>query len=206
MLPIVEVLGQYPENYRDKELVLWLLKMINLIIYENVEILENLCFVGGIPVISRFADKKEPSDIRHEAAAFVRQICHSTRESTLALQMFVSCGGLNVLVDFIEEDLESERDLVLIGVNGIWSVFELQGPTPKNYICRILSRSAILYHMSLVLNKLLDERSKLAEEIEGRIVYIFLLFSQAENYVKEIVAERMVLIRMFLHLLIESNC
>ena len=46
--------------------------------------------------------------------------------STLTLQMFISCGGLNVLVDFLEEDLETERDLVLIGVNGVWSVFELQ--------------------------------------------------------------------------------
>ena len=48
------------------------------------------------------------------------------QSSTLTLQMFISCGGLNVLVDFLEEDLETERDLVLIGVNGIWSVFELQ--------------------------------------------------------------------------------
>ena len=46
--------------------------------------------------------------------------------STLTLQMFVSCGGLNVLVEFLEEDYEDERDLVLIGVNGVWSVFELQ--------------------------------------------------------------------------------
>ena len=46
--------------------------------------------------------------------------------STLTLQMFVSCGGLNVLVEFLEEDYEAERDLVLIGVNGVWSVFELQ--------------------------------------------------------------------------------
>lgn len=33
----------------------------------------------------------------------------------------------------------------------------------------------------------------MADEIEGRIVNIFLIFSQAENYVKEIIADRMVL-------------
>jgi hypothetical protein len=85
--------------------------------------LENLCFVGGIPVVSEFALKQWPTEIRHEAAAFVRQVCQT---STLALQMFVSCGGLNVLVGFLEEDMESERDLVLIGVNGVCCVFELQ--------------------------------------------------------------------------------
>lgn len=31
-----------------------------------------------------------------------------------------------MLVEFLEDDYEDEHDLVLIGVNGIWSVFELQ--------------------------------------------------------------------------------
>jgi hypothetical protein len=68
-----------------------------------------------------------------------------------------------------------------------------QGPTPKNDFCRIFSRSSILYPLSLVLNKVLDEQSELAELIEGRIVNIFYIFSQAENYVKEIIADRKVL-------------
>jgi hypothetical protein len=42
--------------------------------------------------------------------------------------MFVSAGGLNVLVEFLDEDYDEARDLVLIGVNGIWNVFELQVP------------------------------------------------------------------------------
>ena len=46
--------------------------------------------------------------------------------STLTLQMFVSAGGLNVLVEFLDEDYDFARDLVLIGVNGVWNVFELQ--------------------------------------------------------------------------------
>jgi hypothetical protein len=40
--------------------------------------------------------------------------------------MFVSAGGLNVLVEFLDEDYDEARGLVLIGVNGIWNVFELQ--------------------------------------------------------------------------------
>ena len=38
-----------------------------------------------------------------------------------------------------------------------------------------------------------DERDELSESIEGRIVNIFYLFSQAENYVKELIADRQVL-------------
>ena len=189
MLPILEIL----ETCNRPQTILRLLQVVNLIIMDNVEIQENLCFVGGIPIITRFAQKRYSSDIRLEAAAFVRQMYQT---STLTLQMFVSCGGLNVLVEFLEEDYEAERDLVLIGVNGVWSVFELQGPTPKNDFCRIFSRSAVLYPLSLVLNRVLEEEGELAELVEGRIVNIFVLFSQAENHVKEAVADRMVLKRV----------
>ena len=157
-----------------------------------MEIQENLCFVGGIPIITKFAARQYSDEIRLEAAAFVRQMYQT---STLTLQMFVSAGGLNVLVEFLDEDYDSARDLVLIGVNGIWNVFELQGPTPKNDFCRIFSRSKILYPLALVLHRVLDEEGEdeLGELIEGRIVNIFYLFSQAENYVKEVVADRQVL-------------
>ena len=189
MLPILEILDTCTRPHT----ILRLLKIVNTIISpSNVEVQENLCFVGGIPIISKFAHKKYASEIRLEAAAFVRMMYLT---STLTLQMFISCGGLNVLVEFLEEDYESDigRELVLVGVNGIWSVFELQGPTPKNDFCRIFSRSSVLYPLSLVLNRVLNEEGELAEDVEGRIVNIFLLFSQAENHVKETVADWMVL-------------
>ena len=187
MLPILEIL----ETCRHRDIVFHLLRIINAIISNDVEIQENLCFVGGIPIITKFASKKYPSEIRLEAAAFVRQMFQTS--STLTLQMFVSAGGLKVLVEFLEEDYEEERDLVLIGVNGVWSVFELQGPTPKNDFCRILSRNSVLDPLSLVLSRVLDEEGPLAELCEGRIANIFFLFSQAENHVKETVADRTVL-------------
>lgn len=186
MLPILEIL----ETCRHRDVIFNLLKIVNGIIYNDVEIQENLCFVGGIPIITKFASRKYSSEIRLEAAAFVRQMFQT---STLTLQMFVSAGGLKVLVEFLEEDYEEERDLVLIGVNGIWSVFELQGPTPKNDFCRILSRNSVLDPLSLVLSRVLDEQGELAELCEGRIANIFFLFSQAENHVKELIAERTVL-------------
>ena len=192
MLPILEILGAKPPN----EVVLPLLKIINLIIHEDGDTQESLSFLGGIPTICDYASKKYPSDIRKEAAAFVRQM-YST--SSLTLQMFIGCGGINHLVEFLEEDIDTERDLVLIGVNGVWSVFNLQGPTPKNDFCRIFSRSSVLYPLSLVLNRVVGEKDELAHLVQGRIVSIFLIFSQAESYVKELVADRMILKRKSLH-------
>ncbi|KAL8711288.1 MAG: hypothetical protein Q9220_004185 [cf. Caloplaca sp. 1 TL-2023] len=189
MLPILEIL----ETCRHRDVIFNLLRIVNAIVFGNVEVQENLCFVGGIPIITQFASKRYSSEIRLEAAAFVRQMFQT---STLTLQMFVSAGGLKVLVEFLEEDYEEERDLVLIGVNGVWSVFELQGPTPKNDFCRILSRNSVLDPLSLVMSKVLGEEGELAELCEGRIANIFFLFSQAENHVKETVADRTVLHRV----------
>jgi hypothetical protein len=77
-----------------------------------------------------------------------------------------------------------------------WISLTRKGPTPKNDFCRIFSRSKILSPLVLVLDRVLDEKKdKLSELIEGRIVNIFYLFSQAENYVKEVVADRVVLKR-----------
>jgi serine/threonine protein kinase len=199
MLPILEIL----EDCSRLDIVLNLLKIINAIIFNDTEVQENLSFVGGIPKINKFASKKYPREIRLEAAAFVRQMYQT---STLTLQMFVSAGGLTVLIDFLEDDYDDDRELVLIGVNGIWSVFELQGSTPKNDFCRILSRNSVLDPLSLVLNRVLSEAAEngeqreLAELCEGRIASIFFIFSQAENYVKELVAERTVLHRVLKNL------
>ncbi|KAH8671203.1 cell division control protein [Xylariales sp. PMI_506] len=193
LLPILELLEPCTVKSRQ-HMILQLLKVVNTIILDDVELQENLCFVGGIPIITKFAARQYSNEIRLEAAAFVRQMYQT---STLTLQMFVSAGGLNVLVEFLDEDYDSTRDLVLIGVNGIWNVFELQGPTPKNDFCRIFARSRILDPLALVLHRVLDEDEDedddLTELIEGRIVNIFYLFSQAENYVKEMVADRQVL-------------
>ncbi|KAI2625664.1 cell division control protein [Hypoxylon sp. NC1633] len=191
LLPILEILEPCTVK-NQQQMILQLLQVVNTIILDDVELQENLCFVGGIPIITKFAARQYSNEIRLEAAAFVRQMYQT---STLTLQMFVSAGGLNVLVEFLDEDYDSARDLVLIGVNGIWNVFELQGPTPKNDFCRIFSRSKILDPLALVLHRVLDEdvKNELTELIEGRIINIFYLFSQAENYVKEMVADRQVL-------------
>lgn len=198
VLPILEILDGGP----DPAVVLNLLKIINAIIYNDESVQEKLCFVGGIPKINKFASKKFGREIRLQAAAFVRQMYQT---SPLTRQLFVSAGGLSVLVEFLEDDYDDDRELVLIGVNGIWSVLELQGSTPKNDFCRILS-GTVLDPLSLVLTRVLNEPSEsgehreLAELCEGRIASIFFIFSQAENYVKQLIAERTVLHRVLKNL------
>ncbi|MCJ1308432.1 hypothetical protein MMC25_002085 [Agyrium rufum] len=189
MLPMLEIL----ENYRQRDTVLNLLRLINIMLYDDGWVQENLCFLGGVSVISQFTSKKYAKEIRTEAATFVNLMCHST---PLGLQMFVSAGGLRVLVEFLEEDYDDDRDIVMIGLNGVAIVFEQQGPTPRNDFCRILSRSSVLDPLSVVLSRVLDEQTDDTEPYEQMIVDIFYIFSLSENHVKELVAERTVLHRV----------
>ena len=119
VIPILEQLESVkPEAY------LLMLRMVNQIVDNNKEIQENLCLVGGIPSILRFAHKQYNKEIRLEAARFVKQMCST---STLTLQMFIACRGLPVLVSLIENDNYHEhKDLVFMALDGVGSVFELQ--------------------------------------------------------------------------------
>jgi hypothetical protein len=57
------------------------------------------------------------------AAIFIQHICHT---NTLTLQMFISCRGLRVLIDFMSGNYSTQKELVWIAINGIHSVFSLQ--------------------------------------------------------------------------------
>ncbi|KAF2100393.1 hypothetical protein NA57DRAFT_12354, partial [Rhizodiscina lignyota] len=186
VLPTLEIL----ETSTRRDLLLPALKIINEIIFDDWEVHEHLCEIGGIPIVTKFAGKNYARDIRMEAAAFIRQMYQSSPQT---LQIFIGSGGLKILAALIEEDLVTERDMVLIGLMGLQKVFDLQGITRKNDYCRILSRNQLLAPLADVLNQILDEDSEIAELVQERVVNLFYLFSQSAPYVQELSADRQVL-------------
>ncbi|CAG8571445.1 10424_t:CDS:2, partial [Dentiscutata heterogama] len=183
VIPIIEML----EICSYASVLSRLLKIVNIIIASNINLQENLCLVGGIPVIMNFTSKRYPYEIRVEAAIFIRQICHT---SPVILQMFISCRGLKVLVEFLQEDYNEHKELVWIAVNGIYGVFELQSPTPKNDFCRLLAKNGLLDPLAVMLHHVISDKDPSAGVYVERIVNIFLMFSQGDAYVKEVMATR----------------
>ncbi|KAJ3293586.1 hypothetical protein HK104_004338, partial [Borealophlyctis nickersoniae] len=183
VMPIVEML----ETSQDHNVIVRILRVINQSIENNLELQENLCLLGGMPVIMGFTNRKFHLDVRKETACFVRQMC---RTSTLTLQMFISCRGLPVLVDLLDEDYSPRRELIWMAVDGISSVFELQGPTPKNDFCRLFAKHNLLPRLAFTLHCVNCDRDPVAADITAKIVDILLLFSQADAPVKEALASR----------------
>ncbi|KAG8969493.1 hypothetical protein FRC03_002354, partial [Tulasnella sp. 419] len=192
MLAIVDVLEANP----TREVIMKLLKIINLLVTSDLGFLESFCLIGGIPVVMTFTTKKYSSDCRLEASNFVRLLCHS---SVLTLQMFISCRGLKVLVDLLDEDYGEQSDLVVHALNGIGSVFELQSPTPKNDFCRMFIREGLLDPLSSALLNVIPTHGESTSAMKFKIIHILLVFcqvSQSDGHVRASLATRKVVRRL----------
>ncbi|KAF7299411.1 Cytokinesis protein sepH [Mycena indigotica] len=174
MLAILEVL----ESKCSRDVSIQLLQLINLLVNANLGFLESFCLIGGIPVMMSFTSKKFPLECRLEASNFIRLLCHT---SVMTLQMFISCRGLKVLVDLIDEDYTEQKELVVHALNGIGSVFELQSPTTKNDFCRMFIREGLLDPLSAALVNVISTGGAAATETEMKIIQILLVFSQVSQ-------------------------
>ncbi|KAJ1303227.1 hypothetical protein OPQ81_011425 [Rhizoctonia solani] len=174
MLAILEVLESKP----SRDVIIRLLKIVNLLVTSDFGFLESFCLVGGIPVVMSFTTKKYSTECRIEASNFIRVLCQT---SVLTLQMFISCRGLKVLVDLLDEDYSNQTNLVAHALNGIGSVFELQGPTPKNDFCRMFIREGLLDPLSSALLNVIASHGEVADEMKTKILIILLVFCQVSH-------------------------
>ncbi|OQS07161.1 ser/thr kinase [Thraustotheca clavata] len=190
---------------KTTKVLLAVLKVVNMLIVDNKKFLENLALVGLIPVVVKLV-AKHPLDesprtvdtskqVRLEAAKFVQQSCTT---SSLTLQMFIACGGLPILIDFLSVH---ELDLQRIAIQGIVSVFTLQ-TIPKNDTCRLFVKVGLLRRLILVYNQMILTIVKEFKAVTSftylwdelhKVCDILLLFSQGDVVVKEHMCEMVVL-------------
>ncbi|KAI0075090.1 kinase-like protein [Panus rudis PR-1116 ss-1] len=192
MLAILEVL----EGRSSRDVTLKLLQIVNTLVTSDMGFLESFCLIGGIPVIMGFTSKKYPSECRLEASHFIQLLCHS---SVLTLQMFISCRGLKVLVDLLDEDYTEQAELVVHALNGIGSVFELQSPTTKNDFCRMFIREGLLDPLSSALLNIMTGGGDAAHDMNRKIIQIILVFcqvSQSDIHVRNALGTRKVVRRL----------
>ncbi|KAG6891524.1 hypothetical protein C0992_005059 [Termitomyces sp. T32_za158] len=202
MLAILEVL----EAKCSRDVIMKLLQIINQLV-EDLGFLESFCLIGGIPVMMEFTSKKYPSECRLRASEFVRLLCHT---SALTLQMFISCRGLKVLVDLLDEDYTEQAELIVHALNGIGNVFELQSPTTKNDFCRMFIREGLLDPLSAALLNVMSNRGPVATDMKLKIIQILLVFSQVSQsdiHVRNALGTRKVIRRLLRSCeLLEPEC
>ncbi|KAG0310153.1 hypothetical protein BGZ97_012753 [Linnemannia gamsii] len=186
-IPLLDLI----ENSKQSNLVLKLLNILNMVIRNDFALQENLCLVGAIPVLIKYTSKQYVKEIQLAAALFIQQICHT---NSLTLQMFISCRGLSVLIEFLQGNYTTQKELVWIAINGIHSVFKLQSLTPRNDFCRLLAKQGLLGPLSTTLYNTL--RDPQGAPYTDKIVQVLLIFSQGDSPVKELLATRQIVHRM----------
>ncbi|KAI9237137.1 MAG: hypothetical protein BYD32DRAFT_443559 [Podila humilis] len=187
VIPLLDVI----ENSTQPNLILKLLTVLNMVIRNDFALQESLCLVGAIPVLTRYTAKRFGREIQLAAASFIQQICHT---SSSTLQMFISCRGLRVLIDFLQGNYSTQKELVWIAINGIHSVFNLQSLTPRNDFCRLLAKQGLLDPLSSTLYNTI--RDPAGASYTEKIVQVLLIFSQGDSPVKELLATRQIVHRM----------
>ncbi|ORX40201.1 hypothetical protein BD324DRAFT_644621 [Kockovaella imperatae] len=191
MMAVLELL----ESRLSREVVVRVLKIVNFVVINDVDALEAFCLIGGIPVILPYTSKKYALETRIEASSFIQQLT----QSALTLQMFISCRGLRILVELLDEDYAENKFLILSSLEGIGSVFDLQSPTPRNDFCRMFVREGILDPLSSALLAILKDKEIEGDEPSTRAVNVLLLFcqvAQADGRVRDAFASRTVMIRL----------
>ncbi|THU86086.1 kinase-like protein [Dendrothele bispora CBS 962.96] len=179
MLAILEVL----EGRCSREVTMKLLQIINVLVTGDIGFSESFYFTS----------KKHPSECRLEASHFIRLLCHT---SVLTLQMFISCRGLKVLVDLLDDDYSEQADLVVQALNGIGSVFELQSPTTKNDFCRTFIREGLLDPLSSALLNVMGNPGEATKEMKMKILLVFSQVSMSDIHVRNALGTRKVVRRL----------
>jgi hypothetical protein len=164
--------------------------------------------------------KQYTPECRLEAAIFISALCNA---SVQTLQMFISCRGLRVLVELLDEDCKSpsrtqrpqlralnpsisslyrldkrDKELVIAALGGIGSVFQLQTSTPRNDFCRMFVREGLEDPLSTALANITQDKEEGAEEAKEQILAVFLLFcqiSQSDKRVRDALGKRRILKR-----------
>lgn len=81
--------------------------------------------------------------------------------------MFISCRGLRILVELLDEDYISNKALILSALEGIGSVFDLQSPTPRTDFARMFVREGILDPLSTALLSILRDTDLISTPVSA---------------------------------------
>ncbi|KAI9142655.1 hypothetical protein BKA69DRAFT_1065643 [Paraphysoderma sedebokerense] len=157
-----------------------LLTLIHKTIIDTPSVLETICLVGGIPTLINFTSRSYNKTIRLLSVNIIQFI---TSDKVL-LRMFIACKGLQCLVGLLDEKYEEGKELVWCAIDCVVSVFELQGSTPKNDFCRLFAKHGLLPLLASSMRYVNRDKEDASVEYLPKIVNLFLIFSQGDEYVR----------------------
>ncbi|KAG7194880.1 uncharacterized protein KQ657_003988 [Scheffersomyces spartinae] len=147
ILELLDFASEYPKQNR-----LWYqtLAILNKVFERNVIQFENFCLLGGIPAVTYFRKSTFEFPVRLQVIKFITYFHNSTK----ALSMFVSSGGLKVLSVLVEEDFDSAPEFPITSIECIHRVLSDDFSRSKSDMCRMLSKFGVIFWFVVLLNRL----------------------------------------------------
>jgi serine/threonine protein kinase len=197
IIPLMEILDNGGMPVKEAALIL-----VNQVTQGDPDFQQKLCLVGLLPLVVRLGlIAEEPASLPkvhghgaaprllQEVTRFVAEIC-KPRSSTLALQVFIACQGLPVLVNILRCDFATHSSLIHLAMDAIWHIFTRQSNAkfllPNLDICRLFVKEQILPCMASLLTVWIRSGDDAYQE---RAVNLFVQFARADWVVREAMAK-----------------
>lgn len=161
---MTELLDSAVEFPKHQKLWFNVLLILNHIFEYNNSQFENVCILGGIPVITQFRSVSYDLQVRQQVLKFLTFF----EKSDKALSMFISCGGLRVLSKFVEDDFDYTPEFPIVSIHCIHRILTRDLTKSRSNLCRILSKYGVIFWFVALLNRL----SKITEDNKPQTISI----------------------------------
>ncbi|RKP03918.1 hypothetical protein CXG81DRAFT_8896, partial [Caulochytrium protostelioides] len=189
----VVVIMELLEQTREPAPLTWIMRVINSALTGDQVLIENLCLLGGIPVIVNLTTTDRllgDRALRVEIAHFVKEVCST---SPLGLQMFISCRGLTIVAKLMQSthysDVPGDKAILYHMLDSMGAMFHFQVSTPKNEFCRLYAKLGLLPCLAELLHVMNHDTDERAPAYVAKLVELLVLFSQADVHIKEKLSE-----------------
>jgi hypothetical protein len=189
LMPVIEVI-EFGEKLSESNALL-VLKVVYAMIEGHTQIKESYCLLGGIPPVLKFLDvEKYKKETRALAMKITMEICRDISNekggssASDNIQMFISCGGINSLVETLQYDIEEESDLVFLSIQNIKNIFQSHCGIQISDICRLFMSAHLIPPLAETLYKIVETPRIRSEETIHTICFILDTLSQGDSKVK----------------------
>ncbi|CAG8757575.1 14578_t:CDS:1, partial [Dentiscutata heterogama] len=144
----------------------------------NLGTLKNFCLLGGVPIILNFTAKPYNYETRVESAIIIQKICDSS--SNLSFETFIDCAGLEYLIEPLQEDYNTHKELILIMIKAISKVLEVQNLSMKEKLCRMLVNVKFLDSLAITLHNIISDKNLEISSHAERIMHVLWFLSEGQ--------------------------
>lgn len=212
--PLISLVHILKTNQEEPAIVEKTLDVLCILLGTSSLVIQKFCLLGGVPSVLQLADYHNPLSVRYKTSLLIEKLFEAGKFAT---DIILSSGGIAKLAQFIKEDFEdSDRSqLVEVGIKGIFSIFKVQGKSMISELGYQLSQHHILGPLVFALGhffRLRQEASAIAtdegtaaavarvnnvSDIIDKLLYIFVIFSKMDDYVRDNMLESALFVELF---------